>query len=140
MPPLPIYHGQMNLGDGPVVMLSETAAAAHHGMRVGEEIGPFKLVEATARELAFEWKGNTVRRNVEDLRDRSVAAPAAPVSAARTAQPAVAAAPQPAKHIDPNSSCNPNDGNAAGAVVDGYRKSVTQTPFGPICSWDPVKQ
>jgi hypothetical protein len=139
VPPLPVYHGQMDLGDGLIVMLSETSTAAHHGVRVGEEIGPFKLVDANAREMAFEWKGNVIRKSVDNLLDRSGAVPSAASGAAERSVQAAAPPPKPQK-IDPNSSCNPNDGYGDGAVVDGYRKTVTPSPFGPICRWDAVRQ
>jgi hypothetical protein len=35
--------------------------------------------------------------------------------------------------------CNPGDTSPAGAVVDGYRKVVTRTPFGEVCRWEPVQ-
>ena len=39
VPPLPFYHGQMRLpGEGPIVILSETARAAHQAVHPGETI------------------------------------------------------------------------------------------------------
>ena len=143
MPALPLYYGQMNLGDGPTVMLSEAASAPLRGIKVGEQVGEFKLVDANSRELAFEWEGKVVRKSVDELLDRGGATPGADASAraARSTPSATAtAAAQQPKKIDPNGSCNPNDGNPAGAIVDGFRKVVNPSPFGPICYWDPVKQ
>ena len=34
--------------------------------------------------------------------------------------------------------CQPGDNSPAGAVVDGYRKLVTETPFGKSCRWEKI--
>jgi hypothetical protein len=34
--------------------------------------------------------------------------------------------------------CQAGDSNPAGTVVDGYRKVIKATPFGGICSWEPL--
>ncbi len=141
MPALPVYHGQLNFGDGPIVMLSESGSAAQHGIRVGGEIGPFKLLAADPRELTFDWDGQTVRRSVDELKDRGNTPQAAPPPADRSSQAAPApqpAQPQPTK-IDPAAACIPNDGRSDGTVVDGYRKVVWSTAFGPMCRWEPVR-
>jgi hypothetical protein len=144
VPPLPFYHGQMRLpGEAPLVILSETAGAAHQGIHPGETIGPFTLVEATSHELAFGWQDKIIRKNVDDLIDRSGASAAAAASTApRPAQAAAAApAPTPVKagpgqDLNPDvKACVPNDSTEEGSVVDGYRKSVTRSPFGVNCQW-----
>jgi hypothetical protein len=142
MPPLPVYHGQMNIGSGPEAILSETAAGVHEAIRPGEKIGQFKLLDVNSDEIAFEWDGNTVRRKVDTLIDRS-AAPAVASTAGRTEQPA--AAPVVRTPLGPGEDtgrgpkvCQPNDSNPPGAVVDGYRKVIAPTPFGDSCRWDPV--
>lgn len=142
VPPLPGYHGQMDLGDGPTVILNAAGSNQHQGVRVGEEIGPFKLVEANPREVAFEWKGQVIRKSVDDLLDHTVpAAQATPERTANTAPPP----PRTPTPIGPGQdtgrgykSCDPNDSYAEGAVVDGYRKKVIPSPFGKMCTWDPV--
>jgi hypothetical protein len=145
VPPLPFYHGQMRLpGEAPLVILSETAGAAHQGVHPGEMIGPFKLVEATSHELAFAWQDKIIRKNVDDLTDRSgaSAAAASAPAAPRPAQAAAAAPPPstvkagPGQDLNPDvKACVPNDSYEDGAVVDGYRKSVTRSPFGVNCQW-----
>jgi hypothetical protein len=35
--------------------------------------------------------------------------------------------------------CNPGDTSPVGAVVDGYRKVLSPTPFGSSCLWEPVQ-
>jgi hypothetical protein len=143
VPPLPFYHGQMRLpGEAPLVILSETAGAQHQGIHPGDMIGPFKLLEATSRELAFGWQDKIIRKNVDDLIDHSGASAAASAPAApRSAQAAAAPPPSPVKagpgqDLNPDvKACVPNDSYEDGASVDGYRKSVTHSPFGVSCQW-----
>ena len=145
MPPLPLYHGQMNIGTGPMAILSATANAPHQGLHPGETIGPFKLMGVTSEEITLEWEGKTIRKNVDELLDRSAPQPQqAAVSTARTEQPP----PPPAvvkTPIGPGADtgagfkrCELNDSTPPGTVVDGYRKVVNATPFGEACRWDPV--
>jgi hypothetical protein len=146
MPPLPVYHGQMNIGTGPMAILSMTANGAHQGLHTGETIGPFKLVDVNSDEITLEWEGKTIRKNVDELLDRS-----APQQAAAPAAQPVALAPAPPppaavkSAIGPGADtgagfkrCEPNDSTPPGTVVDGYRKVVSPTPFGDACRWDPV--
>jgi hypothetical protein len=147
MPPLPVYHGQMNIGSGPMASLSEKPNSAGVFLHPGETIGPFKLVDVNSDEITLEWEGKTIRKNVDELLDRSAQAAAA--SAAVTARPEQPAAPPPpaaAKSATgPGADtgagfkrCEPNDSTPTGTVVDGYRKVVNPTPFGEACRWDPV--
>ncbi len=145
VPPLPAYHGQMTLpGQGPIVILS-VQGGAHQGVRIGDEIGPFRLTGATSRELVFEWDGKEIRKDVDELLDRSAASQAA-AAPARTA-----AAPPPVlkSQIGPGAEtgnergeryCDPKDSYENGAVVDGYRKNVRSGPFGAICFWELIRK
>ena len=147
MPPLPVYHGQLNVGAGPTAILSVTGNSAHEAIHPGEQIGQFKLLDVNSDEITFEWEGQTVRKRVDALVDRTAQAPAAadPGAGTRTEQPVVAAAPVPKTPTGPGAdtgrgfkTCDPNDSTPEGAVVDGFRKVVTPTPFGSACRWDPV--
>src|ERR1700722_5664813 len=55
MPPLPVYHGAMNFGEGPMAMLSVNSGAPQQATRPGEMIGPFKLIDITRQDLTLEW-------------------------------------------------------------------------------------
>jgi hypothetical protein len=146
MPPLPVYHGQMNIGSGPMAILSKTANGQHEALRAGESIGQFKLVDVTTEEIAFEWEGKIIRKNVDELLDRTASSPQAAAAAARTEQPAAPPPPpQPKSAVGPGAdtgrgfkACDPNDNMPMGSVVDGYRKVPYATPFGEACRWDPV--
>ncbi len=145
MPPLPVYHGQMNIGSGPMAILSLTAGGAHEVVRPGESIGQFKVVDVNSEEIAFEWDGKIVRQKVETLIDRTPVATAVASAAVRTEQPAPPPVSVPKTPTGPGvdtgrgfKTCDANDSTPAGAVVDGYRKVVSATPFGESCRWDPV--
>ncbi len=147
MPALPGYHGQMNLGDGPMALLVEKPGMAEKAIKPGETIGQFKLVDVNTSEITFAWtfNGELARRSVHELADNS--APAAAVPDGRAA--AAASAPPPPV-IKSNlgagaitgfgfKECIPNDSSPEGAIDGGFRKTITTTPFGKSCRWDPVK-
>jgi hypothetical protein len=147
MPALPLFHGQMNLGDGPMALLVEKSGMPEKAIKPGETIGQFKLVDVNTSEITFAWtfNGELARRSLRELADNTgvAAAPDTRSLAAASAPPP----PPPIKSaIGPGEptglgtrTCDPNDSTPAGAVVGGYRKTVGRTPFGPFCVWDPVK-
>lgn len=145
MPPLPVYHGQMNIGTGPMAILSEKANSQHQALHPGESIGQFKLVDVTTEEIVFEWEGKVIRKNVDELLDRT-ATTAVAAAPARTEQPSAPTPSPVAKSATgPGADtgrgfkvCDPNDNTPVGTVVDGYRKVENATPFGKACRWDPV--
>jgi len=147
MPPLPSLHGVMSFPDGPVAMLSEKSGARHRGVRVGQSIGPFKLLAISEQEISFEWDGQTVVRETRELIQK---AEAPPETSSRTPRPAAAPAAaasnaprgQPAPGVSIGGgvrACQPGDSSPPGTVVDGMRKVVTQSPFGPVCRWEAVQ-
>ena len=146
VPPLPVYHGTMNI-DGVTAILSEKAESAQVEVRPGETIGLFKLVAIGSNELTFEWEGKIIRKTLGELADKGAPEPAqtaaratAPVAAAPTPAPAAqeARGPSPTVSMYGTRDCQANDSYPAGAVVDGYRKVVVQSLFGKSCRWDPV--
>lgn len=152
MPSLPVAQGVMNLGDGPVVILSPKAGERNKEYRPGESIGEFKVLSVTPEEIVFEWDGKRVPKRLEDLMNReaaagvaaapprAIAAAGAPASVASS--PVSAPAPAAAPGLDVGGgfrACNPGDASPAGTVTDGYKKVVTDSPFGKICRWEPAK-
>jgi hypothetical protein len=142
MPPLPTLLGVMNLGEGPVVILSEKANAPNREYKAGQQVGEFKLVAINRQEIVLEWNGKQVVRRVEELIHRQQEEAAPPQ---RSEAPAKAAAPVVQVQAGPGvdigrgvRACVPNDSTAAGAVVDGMRKVVTDSPFGAVCRWEPA--
>lgn len=148
MPALPIYHGQMNIGGGLTVVMSQDATSPHQGLEIGDTIGQFKLVDVNTEEITLEWDGQRIRKSLKELQEQAapaqqVASTAPSATPARIAAPAAPAQPQSPQGPGQETgggvrACQPNDSNPPGAVVDGYRKAVVVTPFGQMCRWDPL--
>jgi hypothetical protein len=145
MPPLPVFHGYMNL-DGPTAILSMTTTSAHEAIRPGETIGQFKLLSVNAEEIVLEWDGKEIHKLVDDLTNNSAGPQAA--DNARTSAAAPAAPPPQAAEVraGPGAdtqfgirTCVPNDSTPPGTVQDGYRKVIKPTPFGNSCYWEPAR-
>ncbi len=146
MPPLPLYHGMMNLGgDGPTLFFS-LGTGPHQALHIGETIGQFKIVSVNTEEIIFEWDGKQVHKSIDELTGTAKAAPADEGETARSFVPAKSA---PAAPAPPRSgpgedtgrgfrACSMNDGVGDGAVVQGYRKVAYPTPFGQACRYEPV--
>lgn len=143
MPELPRFHGQMNLGDGPMALLVEKPGMPQKAIKPGETIGQFKLVDVNINEIVFAWtfNGQLARRPVGELADNTVAVADTRSAAAASAQ----AAPPVAKNLGAGEitsfgsrECLPNDSSPAGAIDGGFRKTIVTTPFGKSCRWDPV--
>ena len=106
-------------------------------------------MDVTTSEITFAWNynGEIARRSLRELADSSQAAE---VADARTAGPAPAAAAPPPPPVQAAygpgeltgfgfKTCVPNDTTPEGTVSGGFRKTITTTPFGKSCRWDPVK-
>ena len=147
MPALPVLHGVMNIGDGPMAILSEKANTAHHDIRPGEKFGEFTLLAVNNQEIVLEWNGQQVRRRLDELLDRSAAAAPQQAASPPGVTPAAPAAPAPpAVKAGPGvdigngiKACVAGDTSPVGSVVDGLKKVTWDTPFGKGCRWDPVK-
>ena len=153
IPPLPGVHGVMDLGDGPIVMMSEKQGARSRAVRPGETIGAFKLVSVDSEDLVLSWEDRTVKKKLQELIDRGVVdaagGPGGPGGTQTNSTGAGAAPPPPApavakpepgvKLTEDTASCQTGDASPAGAVVNGMRKVVMRTPFGEACRWEAVK-
>lgn len=146
LPPLPLLYGVMDLGDGPTAIMSDKSGAPSQGVRTGEQIGPFRLVRLDRQEAVFEWEGRRVTKKLEELIPRSSSQEASAgtprASAEEPPQPVIrqASVSGPGAAIGGEvRACQPGDTDPPGTVREGYRKVVTQTPFGPMCRWEPVK-
>jgi hypothetical protein len=145
MPPLPLFHGVVDLGDGPMAIMSVGPKGPHHDYQPGDKVGEFKLVAVDNQELVLEWDGKTITKEVDEILDRSTAAPPTPGPAAAAAPPPAAAlvAKAPAAPGgDLNGgvkACQPGDTSPAGTVTDGMRKVIKPSPFGSKCYWESDK-
>jgi hypothetical protein len=145
MPALPLFHGVVNLGDGPMAIMSVGPKGPHRDYQPGDKVGDFKLVAVNNEELVLEWNGQTITKKVDEILDRSTVAPPAP-------GPAAAATPAPAPVVVTKApaapggelnggikACQPGDTSPAGTVTDGFRKVIKATPFGARCYWESEK-
>jgi hypothetical protein len=150
MPPLPLFHGAMDIGSGTTAFLSEKAGAPPQKVRYGEKIGEFTLVAVSREDIVFTWQGKKVVKKIQDLVDRSEPAqqqaappPAQQASNAQsTALGSTASSTAPSLGADVGGgfrACNPADKSPAGTVLDGYKKVISPSPFGSICRWEQVK-
>jgi hypothetical protein len=146
IPPRPVYHGQMQLGD-PVAFLS-IDNKAQKSYQAGDEVGPFKLVAFDRDQMKFEWHGKTLEYKLSDLKPSKDAIPQQQAAAADPAPPP----PPPAKPVtaaDSNPSlgeqmgqfraCAAGDASPPGTVIDGFKKVISGTMMGQTCYWEPVK-
>jgi hypothetical protein len=106
MPALPIYHGQMDIGE-PVAFLSlPTQAATQKGYHAGDSIGDFTLVAFDPDKIELEWRGKKVERKPDDLAPKeappppAAGAPGAGRGTPGAARPAPTA-PRPAANAAP---------------------------------------
>jgi hypothetical protein len=143
-PPLPHMYGVLGLPSGPVAIMTEKAGGEQTKVRQGENIGEYKVTKLDTQRITLVWKDKTFNKTVDELLDRTPApaAVAAPVvaAAASTATTAKPAGPAPPPQLGPDTgngiyACKQDDTSPAGTQLDGYKKSVEQTPFGPRCSW-----
>lgn len=164
-PPLPVLFGVMNLGTGPIALMAPDGNARHKPIRVGESIGEFKLAAASGDQITLEWEGQQIHAQVSDLLVKqapqqqapgtanaggtiSGAAALAPPSAPSNSSSALTPAGRPGEYViggpiegRPGTYYAPaGDTAPAGAVYQGRRKVVRQTPFGSQAWWEDVRQ
>jgi hypothetical protein len=140
MPALPVVYGALGLPSGVKAIMAERSGAASKSVRVGDSVGDFKVVALDLQKVTFEWEGKQIEKSLNDLVDRTggvtpgapagpAAPPAAPVSA-----PAVG--PQTGTPDAPTRACVATDTSPPGTVIDGYKKTGVNTPFGVMgCTW-----
>jgi len=149
MPALPKYHGTMNIGDGPIALLSMGEGQPGQEVRTGGRIGAFTLVDFNTVDMTFDWDGTTVRRTLDQLTDRNIVTSSGGGGDAGgrsvSTPPPAAAMPVVKTPTGPGEStafgfktCDPNDSLPDGTVQGGFRKTSYSTPFGKACRWDPV--
>ena len=144
MPALPLFHGVVDLGDGPMAIMSLGPKGPHRDYQPGDEVGAFKLVAVNNEKLVLEWEGKTITKKVDEIFDRTTAAAPAPAPAAGApapvAPPVATAAAAPGGELNGGvKACQPGDTSPAGTVADGMRKVIKPTPFGSKCYWESEK-
>jgi hypothetical protein len=148
-PPFPVARGVMLWGGvPPTIVLADKAGGQQKGYHPGEKIGEWKVVSIDNSFVVFEWNAKQFKKRIDELLDRTpIMVAEAPAPAAAGPQP-----PKPAQSLSGNGTagpgvdtgaglkgCVPGDKTPSGTIVDGYKKVVTQTPFGSGCQWEQVK-
>jgi hypothetical protein len=145
-PPFPRFYGVMNLGEGPLAILS--SAGRQQPFKVGDKVGDLLLTAIGEDSLVFEWEKQKLTKKFGELQDRSqeqstdtTRTAVAPAAAAPVVQrPVVPEKPGPGADIGGGmAACGANDPTPVGTVMDGKRKVVTETMFGKICRWEPAR-
>jgi len=149
MPPLPVVYGVMALPSGVRAIMAELKGNAGRGVREGDRIGEFQVAALDPEKVVFQWNGERIERRIEDLIDRS--GPARQDNGGNAPAPRGPAAPPPPQAQQPanapprmgpatgenSRACVPGENSPPGTVLDGYHKTVVQTPFGPMgCRWE----
>ncbi len=148
VPPFPVSHGVMIWPGVPTaIILSEKGKADQRSYHVGDKVGEFVIADITDQRLVLEWNGKTFEKLLAELDDKS--APVQTAAAAPPPRPAAEiqsslddtklttpAANGPGVQITPAArACTTTDTSPNGAVVDGYKKTVFNTPMGKACTW-----
>ncbi len=151
-PPLPVAHGVMDFGDGPVIMLTPRSGEPAQGFMAGDAVGDYKLVALNYEEIVLEWEGQQLKRKISELIARAPVVEKAPErrGAATTTQTVAAASQQTTVSAQQQTgpgvtmggdfrACIPGDPTPVGTVIEGYRKIESNTPFGKACRWELVR-
>lgn len=147
-PPLPSFHGMMNLGDGPFAIMSKTASGKQEEVHVGGMIGEFKLLDFNLKEITLEWDGRVIHKRAEDLPKGEAPLADFPGNNGFVSMPGVAPPPLPPPVLremgpgkdngNPFRPCQVGDSSPSGTIAEGYRKVVRPNPFGNECHWEAV--
>lgn len=154
VPPLPVYFGAMNFGDGPRVILA-LPGKPQKSYVAGEKVGDFVLSAIEPSGLVFQWEDRTIRKRFDELKARLEAPEPSPQSpgASQAAQSAslqtvatvatvntIQEVKGPGGEAGENLRyCQPGDSTPPGTIMDGYRKVVKRSPFGQQCLWEKVQ-
>ncbi|MBL8239736.1 MAG: hypothetical protein JNM66_20090 [Bryobacterales bacterium] len=157
VPAFPLAYGVLMMADPPIIMMAAKKGDGQKGYRAGDQIGDYKIVGFDSRVITFEWDGQKFTKNVAELADRDAqtAALMNRQNVQNTPEPAAAAPVASTQVLSSSGStaakgpgvdtgggiraCAAGDTAAPGTVTDGYRKIVSETPFGKVCRWEQVK-
>lgn len=160
IPAFPLAYGVLMVADPPIIMMSAKKGEGQRGYRAGDQIGDFKIVSFDNRTIVLEWDGQKFTKNIQELVDRdaqsaalinaqnrqNTAAPEAPAQPAATGAQVLtntnASSSNQGPGIDTGGgirACLAGDSAAPGTISDGYKKIVSETPFGKVCRWEKMK-
>lgn len=147
-PPPPVFHGMMNIGAGPQIIMSEKANTARQWLSPGDKIGEYKLVSFNSEAVELEWNG---QRFIKQLSEISGHGAGPQPGGEQAGNQASAPAPAPVQQVslgpgapgaNGDRGCQNNDSDPFGTVKDGYIKTEVRNPLFPNsgggCVWKPV--
>jgi hypothetical protein len=113
-------------------------------------VGPWTLEAVDDRYVDLEWEGKKFKKRIDELLDKTPVVVETPQVQAKAPVPAASLAPAQVLSSPSQSgpgtpmgggffACTPGDSSADGAVVNGMKKIMGQTPFGSSCHWEQVK-
>lgn len=152
MPALPVYFGQMNLGE-PVVILT-VGKLDQKSYSVGDKVGDFTLEAFDLDSITFDWDGKTVQRKLSELapketeQSKQAQQNVAPPAPAAQAVVAVPPPPPPPANKPPQVgndmgggafSCLAGDTSPDGTVSGNFKKKVSPGLMGASCHWELMK-
>ena len=119
MPPLPKYHGSMNL-DGEAIAILSVGNDRVQEVKAGQRIGQFTLLDVNTRDITFQWKDQQVRKSLNEVAGPFAGRNSTAASASNNPAPAGPSAPPPPaikSQIGPvgeasqfgRRACDPND-------------------------------
>jgi hypothetical protein len=151
VPPLPVYRGQMSIGE-PVVFLA-TGPNDEKGYRKGDTVGKFKLVAFDRDNITLEWDGKDLEHKLTDLAAKEPQVVQQAPAAAAPAPAQVTSLGGGAKNLDTTNdnpalgvdmggprACVASDHSPAGTILSGYKKVITQGLMGQSCHWEPLNR
>ena len=158
VPAFPLAYGVLMMADPPIIMMAAKKGESQKGYRAGDVIGDYKILTFDSRTIVFEWDGQKFTKNVQELVDRDAQSaqllnrqnvqniPEPTAAAPATSSPQIlsnsGSSTQGTPGVDTGGgirACTAGDTAAPGTVSDGYRKIVSETPFGKVCRWEKVK-
>ncbi len=165
-PQVPLLGGVVDLGDGPLALMTADPDMPPRWTGVGEKVGEYTLQAVANDTVTLEWNGETVELSQAALaavklgraeRQAPTNSPAARQAAADRARDETAA--RTAKNLASSNeiaakgkytigkqlgsggySADPNDGATDGTEHKGYVRRVRATPFGSQHWWEKKEQ
>lgn len=120
-PPEPVVFGTMNLGSGPIALMSEAPGRGYRQVRLGEPIGGYKLIAVEGQKVTLEWPGGQIKIDAAESASRTRSESSSGVSAAPVSPPPTTYAPPRSAAGGPVVvSPNPSSPTTGSSLLDRY--------------------
>ena len=152
VPPFPVARGVMLWpGAPPTVVLSAKGSSEQKGYHPGEKFGEWTIKSVDNRYITLVWNDKEFKERLDELMDRSNLVAEAPPPPASAGAAQANSSTDLSKNLNGkkdgpgvdvgggNRACIVGDTTPNGAVVDGWKKQTSVTPFGTGCTWVPAR-